>query len=294
MNSGLCPGNYFDYPDDEVAIQREFEIGDSLTGTWIDDAFPPNARSLYFDPLNPPKGSIPNESIKWSSICEGDVNDCEMPVTFSNDNNSSVIQQGALGNGYFVNALRILSCHPKFITRILVSEKFSAQGLYTIKFYKAGKWRYVHIDDRIPCRQSGRVHFCRNHNPNETFAMLVEKAYAKLHGCYEAIAFGLIDKAIHDLTPGAGVNGLRLEKMNQGSLCDDIWDVLEVAISENRLVGCGRFIPDPYGENPSKRCGVTLGQLYQVVDICTTSAEPTEDLDALTVGMVCIRNLQVG
>jgi hypothetical protein len=40
--------------------------------------------------------------------------------------------------------------------------------------------RYVHIDDRIPCRQSGRVHFSRNSDPNETFAMLIEKAYAKV------------------------------------------------------------------------------------------------------------------
>jgi len=49
-----------------------------------------------------------------------------------------------------------------------------------MKFYKAGKWRYVHIDDHIPCRQSGKVHYTRNANPNETFAILIEKAYAKL------------------------------------------------------------------------------------------------------------------
>ncbi len=153
-----------------------------------------------------------------------------------------------------------MSCHARFITRIIVSEKFAAQGLYTFKFYKSGKWRYVHIDDRIPCRQSGRVHFCRNLNPNETFGMLLEKAYAKLHGCYEAIAYGMIDKAMQELTPAAGVHALRLEHMNAGSLCDEVWDVLEDGIANNRLVGCGRFVPDPYGENPAKRCGITLGK----------------------------------
>lgn len=259
MDSGLCPGNYFDYPDDEVALQREFEIGDSLTTTYEDETFPPNARSLYFDPLNPPKGSIPNESIKWNSIAEGDIVDCENPVVFCADNISALIRQGAVGNSYFVNALRLLSCHPRFISRLIVSDKFANLGLYTIKFYKCGKWRYLHIDDRIPCRQSGRVHFCRNVNPNETFAMLIEKAYAKLHGCYEAIAYGLIDKAIHDLTPAAGVQALRLEKMKPSTLCDDIWDKIEKSIAENKLIGCGRFVSDPYGENPSKRCGITLG-----------------------------------
>jgi len=29
------------------------------------------------------------------------------------------------------------------------------------------------------------------------------------------------------------------------------------------------------------------------MDICIASADPSEDLDALTIGMVCVRNLQV-
>ena len=33
--------------------------------------------------------------------------------------------------------------------------------------------------------------------------------------------------------------------------------------------------------------------MYQVVDACVASAEPTEELDAVTVGMICIRNVQV-
>ena len=36
-----------------------------------------------------------------------------------------------------------------------------------------------------------------------------------------------------------------------------------------------------------------LGSMYQIIDICITSAEPTEDLDALTIGMICVKNLQV-
>jgi hypothetical protein len=53
---GLCRGNYFDYEDDDIAKQREFEIADGLPGTYTDPCFPPDARSLYFDPSNPPKG----------------------------------------------------------------------------------------------------------------------------------------------------------------------------------------------------------------------------------------------
>ncbi len=294
MDSGICPGNYFDYPDDDIAIQREFEIGDAVEEgeVYADEAFPANARSLYFDPLNPPKGAIPNESVSWNSIAQGSILHCEQPVTYNGDAESSIIMQGSLGDGYFVNALRLIANNPALVNRIIVSDKFAHRGMYTCKFYKAGKWRYVHIDDKMPCRQSGRVNFCRNHNVNEVFAMVIEKAYAKLHGCYEALAYGLTEKVMADLTPAAGIQTIRAEQSNRRTICDDMWETIERGVKLGRLLGCSRLIPDPYGENPSFRCGIALGIMYQVIDVCVASAEATEDLDALTVGMVCVRNLQ--
>lgn len=35
------------------------------------------------------------------------------------------------------------------------------------------------------------------------------------------------------------------------------------------------------------------GFMYQVIDAVAVTAEATADLDSLTVGMVCVRNLQV-
>ena len=260
---GLVPGNYHDYPDDEVAVQREFEIGDSLDSNYRDEDFPANARSLYFDPLNPPKGSIPNENVKWFSISRGEVIDCDYPIFYNGDADSSIITQGALGDGYFINALRLLSCKPPMIERILVSDKFASQGLYTLKFYKAGHWRYVHMDDRIPCRPSGRVNFARNLNPNEVFAMLIEKAYAKLHGCYEAIPYGLIEKVLQELTPGGGAECLRLERYPIHRICDEVWEAIERGVASNCLIGCGCYLQHPYAVNPSKRKGISLGKCSQ-------------------------------
>ena len=247
------------------------------------------------------------------SISDGDVINCTQPVLYVGDENSTIIHQGALGNSYFINALKLLACYPNFIKRLFVSDKFASKGLYTLKFYKSGRWRYVHIDDRMPCRQSGTINYCRNGNPNELFAMLIEKAYAKLHGCYEAIAVGLIEKVLYDLTPAAGVESLNLNAFSLENVCDTVWEQLELAINDQRAIGCMRFVPDPQGENASNRQGLTVGKkmagqkdsierfhsdlisgiMYQVIDICIASAEPTEDLDALTVGMICVKNLQV-
>jgi len=340
---GLCAGNYFDYDDDAMAIQREKELVEDLLdrietkkkankqpphgggrtvasdlasfdGTastddaefkrrmeilsgekWVDESFPASAASLYFDPLNPPKGALPSDSVLWYSLSAGEIEECDPfeTKTFVGDIQSPLIQQGALGDSYLVNAMRFLACQPKFIGRLLVSSSYAELGVYTFKFSKAGKWRYVHIDDRIPCRQSGAINFCKNANPYETWAMLLEKAYAKLHGCYEAIANGLIEKVLADLTPAAHIECIRSEKLNPEVICDVVWDGLERGCEENdRLVGCGRFLPDPYGEHVSSRQGISVGHMYQVVDTQVVTADATEMLDAVTVGMVCVRSLQ--
>mmetsp|Transcript_2824 Transcript_2824/g.4278 ORF Transcript_2824/g.4278 Transcript_2824/m.4278 type:complete len:766 (+) Transcript_2824:144-2441(+) len=294
MDAGLCDGNYFDYEDDETALQREADIATEILDgeCWVDPAFPADGRALYFDPECPPKGSMPPESLSWFRICQGGVDKCNDPKTFMADETSCVIIQGALGDTYFINSLRLLACDPKYIDRLVVSDKYAKKGLYTFKFCKVGKWRYVHVDDRIPCRQSGRVHFSRNGNPNETFAMLMEKAYAKLHGCYESLLHGLVEKALQDLTPAAHVQVHRKELMSPDEVYDIVWEDLDAAIEEKRVVGCRRVAADPFSDKNQDRLGIKLGVAYQVVDVCAAHAEATGIADALDVGLVCIRNLQ--
>lgn len=65
------------------------------------------------------------------------------------------------------------------------------------------QWRYVHIDDRIPCDRKGRPIYAHGKDVNETWVMILEKAYAKLHGCYDNLKTGYIDYGLRDLTGGA-------------------------------------------------------------------------------------------
>jgi hypothetical protein len=61
MNIGLFTGNYFDYIDDEVAFERESDLLDESDSLYADPCFPADGRSLYFDPINPPKGFLPGD-----------------------------------------------------------------------------------------------------------------------------------------------------------------------------------------------------------------------------------------
>ena len=57
------------------------------------------------------------------------------------------------------------------------------------------------IDDRLPVKDGCYI-YARCFDPNEHWVALVEKAFAKLHGSYEAIEGGMPIEAMVDLTGG--------------------------------------------------------------------------------------------
>ena len=64
---------------------------------------------------------------------------------------------------------------------------------------KNGEWQEVIIDDHFPCYPNGGPMFSRG-NRHELWVLLLEKAYAKLHGGYKNIVGGLPHEAMMDLT----------------------------------------------------------------------------------------------
>jgi len=82
-----------------------------------------------------------------------------------------------------------------------IFHKYRSRGIYVLRFFKNFQWLYVVIDDRIPVnKQKNRPVFGTCKNSHELWVALIEKAYAKLHGCYESLISGYIDEGIFDLT----------------------------------------------------------------------------------------------
>ena len=53
------------------------------------------------------------------------------------------------------------------------------------------------IDDRVPVgKTSGLPVFGRCQNAHEIWVPMIEKAYAKMHGCYENLVSGYVDEGI--------------------------------------------------------------------------------------------------
>lgn len=122
------------------------------------------------------------------------------------------IQQGALGDCWFLCAIAALTEFPVLIEALFPEETKEAHkhNIYTVRFCKNGLWTNVRVDGFFPCYPGGGPIFSRA-NGEELWVLLLEKAYAKLHGSYYAIRAGWAYEAMMDLT-GAPCFTIRLDE----------------------------------------------------------------------------------
>lgn len=78
------------------------------------------------------------------------------------------------------------------------------QGIFSVMMYKNGIKREVVIDNFIPCRD-GSPCFTTAQG-NELWTIILEKAWAKVHGSYERIEAGLANYVMRDLTGAPSYN----------------------------------------------------------------------------------------
>jgi len=131
--------------------------------------------------------------------------------------------QGDLGDCWFISALSVLATRDelliggrrgmeydpdmivdKEIASILdngvyppIFHKFRSIGLYVLRFFKNFNWIYVIVDSRIPVNtKTQKPCFGRAQEAHELWVSLCEKAYAKMHGCYENLISGYVDEGI--------------------------------------------------------------------------------------------------
>mmetsp|Transcript_33133 Transcript_33133/g.44606 ORF Transcript_33133/g.44606 Transcript_33133/m.44606 type:complete len:148 (+) Transcript_33133:110-553(+) len=111
----------------------------------------------------------------------------------------SDIKQGNLGDSWFMCALSCISEFPHLVTRLFLTPKANELGLYRVKLCKNGEWTVVTLDDYFPCYPNEGPIFSRS-TGNELWVLLLEKAYAKLHGNYNRLKGGFASEALFDLT----------------------------------------------------------------------------------------------
>ncbi|KAF5930090.1 hypothetical protein HYC85_030963 [Camellia sinensis] len=103
-----------------------------------------------------------------------------------------------------------------------------------------GEWVPVVIDDWIPCESPGKPAFATSRKGNELWVSILEKAYAKLHGSFEALEGGLVQDALVDLTGGAGEEiDMRSAQAQIDLASGRLWSQLLRFKQEGFLLGAG-------------------------------------------------------
>eukprot|EP00392_Amoebophrya_sp_AT5.2_P009121 g9149.t1 len=124
------------------------------------------------------------------------------------------VVQGAIGNCWFAGALSVVAQRPDLIDKLILTKKYNRHGAYLVQLNHAGRWRGMLIDDLFPCSkpwegrvEGGKIYFAQGgelsylqSRRRQLWVPLLEKAAAKLFGCYAALNSGTFGEALGLLT----------------------------------------------------------------------------------------------
>ncbi len=167
------------------------------------------------------------------------------------------VKQGFLGNCYFLAALAGLAEVPKRVEAIFKTRTANKEGKYTVNFYLRGVPTTITVDDRFPCYNY------RPHNPlfsqpegKELWAILLEKAWAKLFKGYINTEAGHLDESLEHLTGAPGF----IYQSNEGS-DDEIWARLKQADLKNYIIGASSRA------DVQESTGIVAGHAYTIISV---------------------------
>lgn len=184
---------------------------------FTDGSFPPSAPSLaqQWSSLNE------KQQRNWSKYVWRRASDIfsEFDI-FLNSIEPNDIRQGQLGDCYLLSSLSSLAEREHLVRKLFQPEKKSLHGLYSVWLNVNGMWTNVLVDDYFPCvGEKGSPAFSRG-NGNEIWVLILEKAYAKVFGSYQAIEGGNPAVALRDLTGAPYENKDDLEE-------NDMWEYIK-------------------------------------------------------------------
>jgi len=94
--------------------------------------------------------------------------------------------------------LSVIAENPDRIKKMFPVDEINEEGIYAVDMTKNGRPVHIVLDDFVPCKDH-RPCFS-SANGNELWVLLLEKAWAKLHGSYDRIISGQAHETMRDLT----------------------------------------------------------------------------------------------
>jgi Calpain family cysteine protease len=169
------------------------------------------------------------------------------------------IKQGKLADCWFVCSLAALAEQPELVRSLFVLDSRSPVGAYQVRMFKNGLPCIITVDDFFPCLADGRPAYSRNHGPG-LWVMVLEKAYAKLHGSYARLCTGFASDALQDLT-GCPADTFFFNSPNAWPMLGRFWErLLEWKARGYLLTACSKDNVD------EKKTGLAPKHYYTILE----------------------------
>ncbi|KAI0877501.1 hypothetical protein GGS24DRAFT_487876 [Hypoxylon argillaceum] len=199
------------------------------------------------------------------------------------------VRQGRDGDCWLLAALCTLSNKPSLIERVCVARD-EAVGVYGFVFHRDGEWFSELIDDKLFLTKpdfdesflerilwedrervdseeqyrrayqsgSGALYFAQCEHASETWLPLLEKAYAKAHGDYQAIEGGFTGEGIEDLTGGVTTELYTTDILDR----EHFWREELLKVNDEFLFGCSTGM---WGAVWGERKGIVELHAYSIM-----------------------------
>ncbi|XP_043975398.1 calpain-5-like isoform X1 [Gambusia affinis] len=236
-------------------------------GTLFEDPlFPPSDQSLFY------QGNRIGH-ITWKRPKELSGN----PHLFVNGISAHDLHQGQLGNCWFVAACSSLASREALWQKVIPDWKDQEwnqekpetyAGIFHFQFWRFGQWVDVVIDDRLPT-VNGELVYCHSNDRDEFWSALVEKAYAKLCGCYEALDGGNTADALVDFTGGISepVDLTKDEIKDEEEKHTNLFERVLKVHDRGGLISCSIRAVSAEDMEAKLACGLVKGHAYAVTDV---------------------------
>lgn len=177
--------------------------------------------------------------------------------------------QGALGDCYFIAAITSVSEYPNRITKLFLVNKENKHGCYAVNLYICGSLRTIVVDDYFP--GFTKEWALTSSKDEEIWIMILEKAWAKVHGSYAITAGGDSRESLSSLT-GAPTTLIRHNTISKSEL----WKLLVDADKKKYVMSTG-------GATSTK--GLYSGHAYSLMGVIEMNT-----MNAGVAQLVHIRN----
>ena len=261
----------------EEKIYRNQEIYKG-EDAWTDPLFPPEKKSLC--PYNSRGWILPEdvwesdvdgwENIKWCRASE--IYDSENFNVFDAGNekekiSATDIQQGQIGDCYFLSAVGALcNIHTKsgqkLIEDLFLHTSKTKEHVYGVYYFINGVWELILVDDYFPYSGEGfkQFAFASSHS-NELWISLMEKAWAKINGCYAKVGCGGQPHEVFDVLTEAYSEQIEISE----SKADEIWNKMAESQDKGYVMTAGTS--GDVSNLDIEEVGLSAGHAYTVLAV---------------------------